>query len=137
MDQNPLRKMAEEVTDELLVPAVAVPTVVYIYHTLVEALVHPHNAEAVREVRRFASLGAHVVAQSGKALTPEAKSPGAFIIRDTQAALDALGLVAMDYETEVKPGYEEGREEVLSKVEKVLGEELLKQAAGPASGLAN
>jgi hypothetical protein len=100
------------------------------YANMIEAIVHPHNVEALRIVRGIAAFaepieGAHPVAS--------------MIASDVAKVLDYLGVPPLDYERDVKPNLDEEEERLLSEAEAIVGEHVLRAMAehGPVEGRPN
>lgn len=128
-DTNPLHEAAEAIVTAFGASQSELAMAV-VYHAMVEALIHPHNASAIKQIRRAAA--------THRRFGTQAEGLVAILGRDLEAVLAHLGIEPMDYDREVAPGVDEVEAHLVGLVEEKLGEELLKHAdVGTPSGLAN
>lgn len=119
MAENPLHEAAEAIVHELG-NSMADVAIAAVYHVAIEALIHPHNAEAVAQLRAHAAT----VRKFGR----KADGHMGQMYRDIEAVLADLGVEPMDYDREVGPGVEALEARLVASAEKHLGEHLLKHA---------
>lgn len=75
-----------------------------IYHDMVEALLHPHNADAVRTIRSVVATARHTRAEHGH----DPRNPIlAQLALDAEAVLASLGVEPLEW-SEVEPMVEAG-----------------------------
>lgn len=119
MTENPLHEAAEAITHAFGIAHKDL-AITLVYHDLVEALVHPHNAEAIDHIRGHAATHRRYGAA--------AEGLVAILGKDLDMVLAHLGIEPKDYDREVAPGVDRIESTITAAIEKELAEEMLKQA---------
>ena len=106
-----------------------------VYHDMVEALLHPHNTDAIRGVREVVATARFSRAEHGH----EPKNPIiAQLIVDAEAVLASLGVEPLEW-SDVEPMVDAAAADVMDAVERFISERIAEHHFSnlPSSGRVN